>query len=194
MSFYTYMWLRKKDGTPYYVGKASQLRRAYGNGQHSVNPPPKDRIVVYEWASEQEAFVAEMLLIVCYGRKDIGTGVLRNRTDGGEGSIGHKPSAETVAKIVAKNKGRMRSEEQRRTIRLSSLKGEQHPSYKARGASHWNRGLVRSTEAREKISQKRALQDMSYCLKTHCKRGHARTPDNLTANSTCRAYKKLLRP
>jgi len=72
-------------------------------------------------------------------------------------------------------------------------KGKKNASYRAKGKNHWNRGLVRSEETREKIRKKRALQDMSNRIKTVCKRGHNRTPNNVSPNGTCLLCKKLLR-
>ncbi len=87
MAFYTYIWLRE-DGTPYYVGKGTGYR-AYQNKGHIVNKPEdKARILIQEFPDEPSTFAAEKFLISYYGRKDIGTGCLRNRTDGGEGSSG----------------------------------------------------------------------------------------------------------
>lgn len=84
MVFYTYLWLRY-DGTPYYVGKGKGIR-AYISHSHQVNAPVGEgRILVQEFPSEEAAFAAEKFLITYYGRLDIGTGCLRNRTDGGEG-------------------------------------------------------------------------------------------------------------
>lgn len=83
--FYTYLWLRE-DGTPYYAGKGKG-RRAYI--AHAIgSPPTKERIVIYPAQSEQDAFATEKALIWYYGRKDLGTGCLRNFTDGGEGASG----------------------------------------------------------------------------------------------------------
>jgi hypothetical protein len=82
MGFYAYMWLRE-DGTPYYVGKGSGSR-AFWRHRKRFNPPPKDRIVLIPCETEAEAFAQEIVLIDIYGRKDDGTGILRNLTDGGE--------------------------------------------------------------------------------------------------------------
>jgi hypothetical protein len=56
--------------------------------------------------SEQEAFRHEQYMIGVYGRKDIGTGILRNRTDGGEGPTGKVLSEETKKRISEIQKGK----------------------------------------------------------------------------------------
>ena len=98
MQFYSYLWLRE-DWTPYYVGKGSG-KRAFTRVGHTVNPP-KDRmrILVFPKANEVEAFESEKALIAAFGRKDLGTGCLRNRTDGGEGNSGRIFSAEHRRKL-----------------------------------------------------------------------------------------------
>ena len=81
--FYAYLWLRP-DGTPYYAGKGSG-NRGFERSGHIVNPPKdKSRIIILVRSSEQAALDTEMELIRNWGRKDIGTGCLRNRTSGGE--------------------------------------------------------------------------------------------------------------
>ena len=49
-------------------------------------------------------------------------------------------------------------------------------------------------ETKEKIRLARAKQDMSWCVKMQCKRGHIRTPEAISSNGTCLECKKLLRP
>ena len=103
MGFYAYMWLRE-DGTPYYVGKGSGTR-AYDWHRRGMRPPKNhSRILILERASEVEAFATEIELIRNWGRKDLGTGCLRNMTDGGEDPPkgrrkGKKHSEETKRKI-----------------------------------------------------------------------------------------------
>ncbi len=81
--FYTYLWLRE-DGTPYYVGKGRRNRASAQN--RVVSPPPKERILIEPHTSEADAFESEKFLIAYYGRLDIGTGCLRNLSDGGSES------------------------------------------------------------------------------------------------------------
>jgi len=82
--YYTYAYLRK-DGTPYYIGKGKEFR-AYVKEHGSVYPPKdKSRIIfLYKNISENQALAFEIFWIAVYGRKDKGTGILRNKTDGGD--------------------------------------------------------------------------------------------------------------
>ena len=92
--FYTYAYLRKVDRTPYYIGKGKG-KRAYDRHTHRVKvPDDRDRIIfLKENVSEKEAWDYEREMIQFYGRKDLGTGILRNLSDGGEGPS--NPSPET---------------------------------------------------------------------------------------------------
>jgi hypothetical protein len=84
--FYTYLYLRD-DGTPYYVGKG-KLRRAFSRDRFIHRPGSEARIFIQFWSSEEEAFEIEKYYIRLFGRKNKGTGILRNLTDGGEGTSG----------------------------------------------------------------------------------------------------------
>lgn len=88
--FYVYLYLRD-DGTPYYVGKGKG-KRAWNRSARAVKPPVNENKiqVVQHQLTEQQAFDLEIELVSKYGRLDEGTGILRNGTDGGEGTSGHK--------------------------------------------------------------------------------------------------------
>lgn len=103
--YYVYAYLRK-DGTPYYVGKGKG-NRAYDKN-HSVSVPrDRSRIVFLEThLTNIGACAIERRMIMWYGRKDIGTGILHNRTEGGEGSPGFKHTEEWKHMMSQRNKGR----------------------------------------------------------------------------------------
>lgn len=92
--YYVYFYLRSKNsktekiGTPYYVGKGKGPRAFKSHGNI---PVPKDKskiIMVHENISEMYALYLERYYIRWYGRKDKGSGILLNMTDGGEGCGG----------------------------------------------------------------------------------------------------------
>jgi hypothetical protein len=86
--FYTYAYLRE-DKTPYYIGKGSWGRIYDTKGRPCSKPKNKSRIILLKQnLTEEEAFKHEKYMISVFGRKDLGTGILRNKSDGGEGASG----------------------------------------------------------------------------------------------------------
>ena len=110
--FYVYAFFRK-DGTPYYIGKGQGRRVHEIAGRASRLPPKNRRKILVNGLTEPEAFEYEIALIHCLGRKDLGTGCLRNKSDGGEGPSGWKQNPETIAKRSQSLKGQTRTPEQR---------------------------------------------------------------------------------
>lgn len=87
-SYYVYAFLRK-DGSPYYVGKGKGNRMYNDRGRPVKKPKNNENIILLEnEIDEITAFEKEKYYISLYGRKDNGTGILRNKTDGGEGASG----------------------------------------------------------------------------------------------------------
>jgi predicted RNA-binding Zn-ribbon protein involved in translation (DUF1610 family) len=102
-NFYVYVFLRK-DGTPYYVGKGHG-KRAF-NASRRFHPRDLTRIqIVKDNLDEPTAFNLEKSLVAKYGRKDLGTGILHNHTDGGEGTAGYtlNEKQRKVRSIISKN-------------------------------------------------------------------------------------------
>lgn len=129
--YYVYAYLRL-DGTPYYIGKGKK-RRAFVQHQY-VNCNDRSRIrFISENLDEDAALELEVRLIQYFGRKDKGTGILRNMTDGGEGQSGwimpeserqrisklhrgRKQTPESIAKRIAACTGKKRSDEAKRRM------------------------------------------------------------------------------
>ena len=108
--YYTYAYLRE-DGTPYYIGKGCRNRIHHPGGKAVRMPPIDRRLYLKKGLTEFDAFKHEMYMIDLYGRKDLGTGILRNRSAGGDGNMCRVVSQETKDKIGASNRGRKQSAE-----------------------------------------------------------------------------------
>ena len=159
MKYYVYEYLRE-DGTPYYVGKGQGKR---WRDPHSVAIPPKERVkFVQENMLEQDAFNLEVELILKYGRKDLGTGILRNLTSGGEGQT---PGPEVRAKLSAAKIGK-KPNNYGKTV---SYKKDR--KWDRQGEKHHMHGKNHSDEARQKISEgikagwDRPVQTCPHCGK-----------------------------
>jgi hypothetical protein len=151
MHYYTYAYLRE-DRTPYYIGKGKE-DRIYSKQKNIKPPKDKSRIIFLKQnLTEEEAFKHEKYMIAVFGRKDLGTGILHNRTDGGEGSSGCIPSEETKRKLSEANKGHTVSEETKKKISEAS-KGRTHSEEHKRKLSEAHKGNTLSEEHKRKLSE-----------------------------------------
>lgn len=124
LEFYVYAYLRE-DGTPYYIGKGRDYRA--WSKRHRINlPVDEKRIVLLETnLTEVGALALERFYIRWHGRKDCNTGILHNRTDGGEGFSGMIISEETKKKMSNSQTGKTRSEQTKRRMSISQT-GRKH--------------------------------------------------------------------
>jgi len=113
LRFYVYLYLRSKDsttakaGTPYYVGKGTG-KRAWGkHGNLHLPTNPENIVIVSYDISDPDSMLYERELISLYGRKDNCSGILMNRTDGGEGGSGRIVSIEERKIISMRQTGKM---------------------------------------------------------------------------------------
>lgn len=113
---YVYAYLRAKDsstgdaGTPYYVGMGRGNRAYTRHGKHITVPKDKAQIaIIADNLPVEVSWDIERWLIAGLGRKDLGTGILHNLTDGGDGPRGYQHTPEAKAKIKASLIGNTRN-------------------------------------------------------------------------------------
>jgi len=192
--FYVYTLRVSNENAPFYVGKGcgrrvdahvvqaqsnhkshkcAKIRKALSLGYDIITEK------VFESHDEQECFDLERSLIQQYGRRDLGTGVLTNVTDGGEGASGCLASPETRQKLSASHTGRPKSPETRQKLsdakkghttsaatrqKISAAQKGRPVSEATRAA---NMGRTISPETRQKMSaaQKGRPKSPEHCQK-----------------------------
>ena len=139
-----------ENWSAYYVGKGSCERRI--RQRHDVIIPPAERVQVFYFANEWEAFECERELIAFWGRECDG-GCLQNKSTGGTiGPLGFSHSKETKERLSKSHTGKKSSEETR--IKIGNV----------------HRGKVISIEQRAKISATRKKRGLGNEHMTALKR------------------------
>jgi len=157
--FYVYAYLRSRSskfgnvGSPYYIGKGQTDRRF--SKFRNAKPPidSANNVLLKEGLSEPDALAEEIRLIKLYGRIDLGTGCLRNRTDGGDGASGYVHTLESKEKMKLSHVGeirRCRSQETRNKMSRTHLGKKKSPEA-AKKSRLARTGVKRSPEVRERM-------------------------------------------
>jgi hypothetical protein len=150
--YYTYAYLRE-DKTPYYIGKGSKNRayQSHKRGSLDIRPNnPKNIIILKYFKDEIHAFNHEIYMISLFGRKDLGTGILINMTNGGDhppNHLGRKRSLETKRKLSESRKNKPLSYD-------VWNKGKKMNDEYRKKCDYWS-GKNHSFEARQKMSRTR---------------------------------------
>jgi hypothetical protein len=183
LKFYVYAYLRKSDLTPYYIGKGTGSR-AWAK-QHNVKiPTDANRIVIVESnLTNIGALAIERQLIRWYGRKDLETGILRNLTDGGDGTFNLVPSEKRKLACIKSNRERVWTEESKNKLRKfnsgkkqtsesnvkrsQTLKGRVFTEEHKLRISQGQKGRVQSAETKAIISAKKRARDAARKLLNH---------------------------
>jgi len=133
---YLYRHIRLDKNEVFYIGIASNKKRAYSKSNRNkywhnivnINSDYKVEII-FDNLSLTDAFNKEKEFISLYGRKDLNLGSLCNLTDGGEGAFGKITSQivkDKISRSVRKNthwkNGRKHTDESINKIRVSNFK------------------------------------------------------------------------
>ena len=178
IGYYVYAYIRSKDsttataGTPYYIGKGKD-DRAWRKHRTVMTPTNANVIILEHNLTEIGALALERRMIAWYGRKDVGTGILHNRTDGGEGASGAKRSDERRKQISLQtsgknnlNYGKSPSLEIRKAI-SNKLSGENNPFYGKFGSEHPAFGKKHTPENIQHFIDTRQGEDSPRALLTN---------------------------
>lgn len=158
MKYYCYRHIRLDKNEPFYIGIGvkrnqeftsleTEYRRAFDSYYRSkfwkaiYNKSTISVEILFESDDYEEIKKKEQEFISLYGRKNLGKGTLVNLTDGGDGSLGWKPSETTRQKISQSRIGKKYTNG-RRSANLG-MTGEKSAVF----------GIKHSPEVRLKISK-----------------------------------------
>jgi hypothetical protein len=159
-----YKHIRKDTNEIFYIGIGNNLRRAYTKKSRNCywkNIAQNGFMVeiIYENLTWEEACDVEKNLIKLYGRKDLGTGILVNMTDGGDGLSNISDELRNRFKDIAKNRNYSDETKKKMSIIQSRPYNEKYPNsdevieIRRKKMVEFNKSYVPSKETNEKISK-----------------------------------------
>lgn len=162
---FVYKHIRKDTNEIFYIGIGKNKRRL--NSKESRNPLWKNIVnksdyyveIIKDGISWETACKLESKLIKQYGRVDLGTGILANMTDGGEGLS--NVSDEIKEKIVKSRSWYSHSDEAKKKMsdaKKGIIFSEEHKrklSESAKKRPCNRKGVTLSEETKQKISKNR---------------------------------------
>lgn len=168
-SYYVYAYI-SKYGTPYYIGKGKN-NRAWQKHNNIRRPKSDEQIIILESnLSELGALAIERRMIRWWGRQDIGTGILFNKTEGGD--------------VVSGLKMPPKSRKQMSDV---ALRNWSNPDYRSRMTDVRRKQSTRSTVEKLSSVVKRMWSDEEYIHKQELSRSdpnYRRTLSDKASNRT----------
>jgi len=192
--YYVYAYLREHSspngeaGTPYYIGKGKKYRTHHPHTNCGAKPPKDKKFIlkIFDGLSNKEACSLEIALIRIFGRLDLGTGCLRNRTNGGQGISGWKHSEETKRKMRESAIGKTMSAVAKKKMSdvkkgkkpIATTKGMKFSEGTRKKMSKSRTGQKRTDAAKKKISDSKIGHKNPMFGKTHSDEYKARLRAN----------------
>jgi hypothetical protein len=166
-----YRHIRLDKNEPFYIGIGS-MKRAYSKQGRNViwkNIVKKTEYrvdILFEDLTREEACEKEIEFIKLYGRKDLGTGTLSNRTDGGEGTGNH--SNETKLKISLKKIGSKRPDVSFRNVNFKLSDETKMKISKANSGKVWTENEKMNVLNGYRNSIKKRIKGVYWCNTEKC--------------------------
>jgi hypothetical protein len=185
MSYYVYAYLRQDD-TPYYIGKGKGYRARSKNHNGIGVPKDQSRIkILFEDLTEELAHKLEQELIALHGRKDLGTGILRNKTNGGDGSSGR------VLSETSKNKLRKAAHEQHRNKESGFKLGHASAAGSVGGKS---KSIAKVMASKQSLEKTREIHKGGIWVYNPMTNMRKRIKDSMFKDFECKGFIKGFRP